>query len=152
MATRPAGAPEAVRHLTAELYARVSRGEISRVDVIFGRYRQGSVPMIEHRLLLPLDLISLAATQPSQPPLHNLPPQALLERLMSEYVFALLTEAALESIASENAARFSAMESAHENVAKKLDQLRRSARQARQVEITMELLDLLTGTEALRRS
>jgi F-type H+-transporting ATPase subunit gamma len=152
MATRPAGAPEAVRHLTAELYARVARGEISRVDAIFGRYRQGSVPMIEHRLLLPLDLMSLAATQPSQPPLHNLAPQALLERLMSEYVFALLTEAALESIASENAARFSAMESAHDNVAKKLDQLRRSARQARQVEITTELLDLLTGTEALRRS
>ncbi len=68
---------------------------------------------------------------------------------MAEYVSAPLTEAAVESIASENAARFSAMESAHDNVAKKLDQLRREASQARQSEITTEMLDLVTGAEAL---
>ena len=68
---------------------------------------------------------------------------------MAEYVFALLTEAAVESISSENAARFAAMESAHENVKKKLSQLRQSAGRARQSEITAELLELITGVEAL---
>jgi F-type H+-transporting ATPase subunit gamma len=149
MATRPAGAPETIRRLTARLYDGIARGEISRVEVIFGRSRQGSAPAIERRLVLPLDLASLALRQPRQAPLHNLVPRALLERLMSEYVFALLTEAAVESIASENAARFAAMESAHDNVSKKLDELRQSARQARQAEITTELLDLVTGAEAL---
>jgi F-type H+-transporting ATPase subunit gamma len=148
MATRPAGALETVRHLTGELYARIAHGEISRLEVIFGRYEQGTAPAIAHRLLLPLDLASLAPEQRRQAPLHNLAPVALLEKLMSEYVFALLTEAVVESIASENAARFSAMESAHDNVAKKLEQLRQDARQARQTEITTELLDLVTGTEA----
>jgi F-type H+-transporting ATPase subunit gamma len=148
MPTRPPGAPEAIRHLAAELYARMARGEISRLEVMFGRSRQGSAPTIEHRLLLPFDIAALAAKQPRRAPLHNLAPQALLERLMSEYVFALLTEAAVQSIASENAARFAAMESAHDNVAKKLDRLRENARQARQTEITTELLDLVTGTEA----
>jgi F-type H+-transporting ATPase subunit gamma len=71
---------------------------------------------------------------------------------MAEYVFALLTEAAIESIASENAARFAAMDSAHENVTKKLEQLHQSARQARQTEVTMELLDLVVGSEALLNS
>jgi F-type H+-transporting ATPase subunit gamma len=69
---------------------------------------------------------------------------------MGEYMFALLTEAAVESIASENAARFAAMESAHDNVSKKLTELRQGARQARQAEITAELLDLITGAEATR--
>ena len=64
-------------------------------------------------------------------------------------MFALLTEAAVESISSENAARFAAMESAHDNVTKKLSQLRQFAQQARQTEITDELLDLVTGAEAL---
>lgn len=41
------------------------------------------------------------------------------------------------------------MEAAHENVSKKLDQLRRQARQARQEEVTTELLDVITGAEAL---
>ncbi|QGM95716.1 F0F1 ATP synthase subunit gamma (plasmid) [Methylocystis rosea] len=68
---------------------------------------------------------------------------------MAEYVFALLTEAAVESIASENAARFAAMESAYDNVSKKLEELRQEANQARQSEITTELIDLITGAEAL---
>lgn len=149
MATRLAGAPETVNHLTSELYARIARGEISRVEVIFDRPRDGErQAMVERRLLLPLDLSTLAATQARQAPLHNLAPQSLLEKLISEYVFAMLTEAAVESIASENAARFKAMEAARDNVTKKLSQLHLSAQQVRQTEITAELLDLMTGAEA----
>lgn len=149
MATRLGGVPETIRHLSAALYARIASGEIARVEVIFARYRQGSTPATERHLLLPLDLTSLAAKRARQPPLHNLKPIALHEKLMVEYVFALLTEAAVESIASENAARFAAMESAHDNVSKKLEELRQAEREARQSEITTELLDLIIGAEAL---
>jgi len=149
MATRSAGAPETVGQLATELYSRIVRGDVSRVDVMFGRYRQGGPPIVERRLLLPLDTASLDTGGPRQPPLHNLEPRALLEKLMAEYVFALLTEAVVESIASENAARLAAMESAHENVSRKLEQLRQAARQERQSEITEELFDLVNGSEAL---
>jgi F-type H+-transporting ATPase subunit gamma len=151
MATRLAGAPDAVNSLTSELYARIARGEITRVEVIFASYRQGAASTIEHRLLLPLDTASLATKSARQAPLHNLAPRPLLEKLMADYVFALLTEAAVESMASENAARFAAMESAHDNVSKKLTGLQENARQARQTEITSELLDLMTGAEAVAR-
>jgi F-type H+-transporting ATPase subunit gamma len=149
MATRCAGAPETVQRLSAELYRRIAKGEIGRVEVIYARYRQVDAASIERRLLLPLDLASLKAKLPRQAPLHNLSPVALHERLMAEYVFALLTEAAVESIASENAARFAAMESAHDNVSRKLDGLRREARQARQSDITTEILELVTAAKAL---
>lgn len=150
LATRVGGAPDAIDRLAGELYTRILSGEISRIDVMFGRYQQGTPPQITKRLLLPLDTKSLVTAQLQQAPLHNLAPRRLLERLMAEYVFALLTEAAVESIASENAARFAAMESAHDNVSKKLTELRQGARQARQTEITAELLDLITGAEAMR--
>ena len=149
MATRPASVPETIGRLTAELYRAMAAGEIARVEAIFARHRQGSPPSIEHRLLFPLDLAALALERPRLPPLHNLPAEILLEKLIADYVFALLTEAAFESLASENAARFAAMGSAHDNVAKKLDELRQDARQARQSEITTELLDLVTGAAAL---
>ena len=149
MATRLAGALDVVARLTSELYASIASGEISRVDVIFRRYRTGAASTIERRRLLPLDAGTLVAKPARQVPLHNLPPRPLLEKLMAEYVFALLIEAAVESIASENAARFAAMESAHDNVNKKLAGLQENARQARQTEITSELLDLLTGAEAM---
>jgi F-type H+-transporting ATPase subunit gamma len=150
MATRPASVPEMVRRLTAELYRALADGEVTRVEVIFARHRQGSPPAIERRCLFPLDLAAFALTRPRLPPLHNLPAAALLEKLIADYVFALLTEAAFESLASENAARVAAMASTHDNVSQKLDQLRQDARQARQDEITTELLDLVTGAEALR--
>jgi F0F1-type ATP synthase gamma subunit len=76
------------------------------------------------------------------------PPACFSKNSPRNYVSARLTEAVVESIAAENAARFAAMDSAHDNVAKKLAQLHRSAHLARQDEITTELLDLMTGAEA----
>jgi F-type H+-transporting ATPase subunit gamma len=148
MASRVAAVPDVVNRLTDELYTRIVRGELVRIELISSRYRQGATPAVEHRGLLPLDTAALALTQPRQPPLHDLGAARLLERLVAEYVFALLTGAVVESIASENACRFAAMDAAHENVGKKLDDLRQAARQARQGEITAELLDLIAGAEA----
>jgi F-type H+-transporting ATPase subunit gamma len=149
MATRPDGVPETIRPLTAQLYRLIVRDRVARVDLIFARHRQGAGTTIEHRQLLPLDLPFFSLMQLRLPPLHNLAPDVLLEKLVADYVLALLTEAAVESLAAENAARFVAMGSAYDNVSKKLEELRQDARQARQSEITTELLDLVTGAEAM---
>ncbi len=148
MATRPAGVSRLMSELAAKLYSHIVRRDFSRVEVMFTRSTRGGAPRIEHAQVLPLDIASLAANEPRQAPLHNLDAVRLFERLTAEYVFATLAEAAVESIASENAARFAAMDSAHRNVSKKLDELHQQARQARQAEITTELLDLITGAEA----
>ena len=150
MATRPLGVPEMVQALTAELYRCIANGEIAHVAVMFARHGQTSGMTIERRQLLPIDPVSLAPADLMQPPLHNLPPRDLLEKLIADYVFALLTAAAIESLVSENAARFAAMQAAHDNVTKKVEELRDEARQTRQTEITTELLDLITGVEAER--
>lgn len=148
MATRPPGVSETIRALTARLYRGIEVGDVAQVAVMFARHRQTGGMTIEQRLLLPVDPASLVPADVAQAPLHNLSPGNLLEKLISDYVFALLTEAAVESLASENAARFAAMQSAHDNVSKKVEELRQDARQARQTEITTELLDLVTGVEA----
>jgi len=149
MATRLPAAPGVADRLAAELYGRIARGEVERVEVMFSPYRQGAQPAIERRLLLPLDVPSFAKRGSRQAPLHDIEPGALFEKLAAEYVFALLTEAVAESIAGENAARFAAMQAACDNVSKKLEQLQSQARQARQEEITTELLDLITGAMGL---
>jgi F-type H+-transporting ATPase subunit gamma len=149
-ATRPEGVPETIHALAAQLYGLIVQDQVARVDLMFARHRQGAGTTIERRQLLPLDIASFSVKQPRLPPLHNLAPNVLLEKLVGDYVFALLTEAAVESLAAENAARFAAMRSAYDNVSKKLEELRQDARQARQSEITTELLDLVTGAEAMR--
>ncbi len=54
-----------------------------------------------------------------------------------------------EALALENGARLKTMDSAHENITDKLDELRQSERQMRQKQITMELLDVVSGAEAM---
>jgi len=149
MATRGRAAAAAVQPLSAELYRRIGRGHAGRVEALYFRSAPSGGATLRRRLILPFDAAALERRPSGQAPLHNLPPAALHERLVAEYIFALLTEAAVESIASENAARFNAMESAHGNVSRKLDGLRQEARQARQSEITTEILELATAETAL---
>jgi len=150
LATRLTGITETVRVLEDALLPRISREEVVRADVVFGRYSRSGEIAIERRQLFPLQLGAASANGRGFAPLHDLPAPELLEKLTAEYILAQLTEAAIEAVAAENAARFAAMESARDNVGKKLETLRLDASRARQEEVTTELLDLITGEQALR--
>jgi F-type H+-transporting ATPase subunit gamma len=65
-------------------------------------------------------------------------------------MFAMLEAAAMESFASENAARFRTMEAAHENIGNKAGELGRTMRRIRQEAVTTEILDLIGGFEAMK--
>jgi TolA-binding protein len=56
-----------------------------------------------------------------------------------------------QSLASENASRIAAMQAAEKNIQERLDELRGSFNQLRQSAITEELLDVVTGFEALSK-
>jgi len=149
LATGLTGIPETVRLLEEALLPRISRREVLRAEVVFGRYGRNGQLDIERRRLFPLELGPVRAERRGLAPLHDLPLPELLEKLTTEYMLAQLTEAATEALAAENAARFAAMESARDNVGRKLETLRLDASRARQEEITTELLDLITGERAL---
>jgi F-type H+-transporting ATPase subunit gamma len=78
-------------------------------------------------------------------------PAQLLDALLPKYVTALMFAAMLESAASENAARRRAMKAATENAEDLIRRLTREANQARQTEITTELMEIVGGAEALRQ-
>lgn len=149
MPPRCAAATDAADRLSAELYRRIADGEVARVELLYARHQPNAAAGIAHRQLLPFDPSWAGPGTTRQRPLFNLEPAMLQEKLIAEYVFAVLTEALVESIAGENAARLAAMASAHDSVSQKLERLAQDARQARQSEITEEILELVTGTRAL---
>lgn len=122
---------------------------VSAADVVFGRYMRGGAFEVEMRSILPLDPALLAGSEQRSPPLHHLAPDLLLRRLAGEYLFAEITHAVMESLASENGARLRVMETADHNIGDKLDDLRRKEHGLRQESITSELLDVVTGAEAV---
>jgi F-type H+-transporting ATPase subunit gamma len=78
-------------------------------------------------------------------------PAALLEALLPRYIRTRVFNALLESAASEHAARRRAMAAATENADELIKVLTREANQARQTEITTEIMEIVGGAEALRK-
>jgi F-type H+-transporting ATPase subunit gamma len=122
---------------------------VTRARIVYGAYRRGGQFEVVANDILPLDPALLVRAAGRNPPLHHLAPADLLQRLAEEYLFAEITRAAMESLASENGARLRVMESANHNIADKLDDLRRREHSLRQEVITEELLDVVIGAEAI---
>lgn len=84
-------------------------------------------------------------------PMSSQPLPGLFAGIVQEYLYLSLFRAAVESLASENAARLTAMHAAGEHIDERLSELNAMHRQQRQNTITGELLDIVSGFEALRQ-
>lgn len=73
----------------------------------------------------------------------------LVSQLVQQYLFVSLFRACAESLASENASRIAAMQAAEKNIEERLEDLQGQYNQLRQSAITEELIDVVTGFEAL---
>jgi F-type H+-transporting ATPase subunit gamma len=76
--------------------------------------------------------------------------EELLKHLMPLYIQIGIYNAALESIASEFGARMTAMENATRNAGEMIGKLTLQYNRARQAAITKELLEIISGAEALK--
>lgn len=85
------------------------------------------------------------------PPLHHLPPLELLRAFAGEYLMAEIARALTEAFVGENATRLRVLSAADRNIGEKIDALREQTRHLRQEAITAELLDIVTGAEAVGR-
>jgi len=105
--------------------------------------------------LLPVDVAwihSLKAKRwPSKViPTYFMETERLFHALIREYLFVYLFRAFAESLASENAARLASMQVAERNIEDRLKALTSEFHQSRQAAITSELLDIISGFEALK--
>jgi F-type H+-transporting ATPase subunit gamma len=151
MTTHGEGVTEVARRVAEEVYQRAGRGELRRVALVYARTSGGAACELVVSTLLPFDPTPYlsAGARAGPPPLANLTSRDLLDRLVDELVLAELVRAAMESFAAENGARLATMEAAHSSIARKLDDLSHDERRLRQDEITTELLDIVTGAEAM---
>ncbi len=143
MATHVGGVLGVARRVADRLATTTTAG------AVFGRYKRGGESAVEEMSILPLDPALLIAAQARSPPLHHLATEELLERLAEEYLVARITRAVMESLASENGARLRMMETADRNIDHKLDALGRREQSLRQEAVTAELVDVVTGAEAV---
>ncbi len=83
-------------------------------------------------------------------PLFRTDPDRLVSWLVQQRLFVVIYRALAEALASEHASRLAAMQSAERNIEERRDELTQLYRQRRQETITRELLDVVSGFEAVR--
>lgn len=137
-----------VDRVAAALFRRLARGDVTTVEMIYPRAREGGAVETLRERLFPVDPALARPAASALPPLVNLPPERLVERIAAAYVEAELVRALVETLSAENAARVAAMQQAARSIDERLDELQRRARSLRQEEITTELLDVVVGSEA----
>ena len=76
---------------------------------------------------------------------HNL----FFKQLFNQHIFGTIYKAFSQSLASENGARLAAMQAAEKNILEMEEDLQGRFRETRQNTITAELLDIISGFEAL---
>ena len=134
--------------ITQHLQALWAGGGCDRIEVANARLisRIAHEPVVE--TLLPLDL-PMPADKPDEQYIFEPESVELLVRLLPRYVHTRVYRMLLDSIASEHSARLMAMTAATDNADDMIEDLTRLINRARQQDITREMLDVVSGADAL---
>ena len=146
---------EHARQIADDVASAFISGEIDEVELIFTEFISLGTQRVSVRRFLPLEQTATIAEvgggsaeaaaafefEPS--------PEAVLEALLPRYVEARLFGALLEGAASEHASRQRAMKSATDNAEDLITSLSRAMNSARQASITTEIMEIVSGAEAM---
>jgi F-type H+-transporting ATPase subunit gamma len=145
---------QAVAHAVSEAF--VNR-EVDRVVVVYNAFVSPLVQRVTVRDLLPVPQEALEGGAEAEQDaeghtpdfIYEPEPEEILARLLPVYVETELYRALLESAASEQGARMTAMRNASKAAGELIDTLTLAMNRARQAEITQEILEVVAGADAL---
>ena len=136
--------------LAAHLAARFSSGAVDAVTLLHSEFISAVTQQPRVVSLLPLVTPQDTATEQRSLPISCEPAPATLLRQLSPAVLQVeLYRALLDSQAAEYAARMAAMEAATRNTEELIEGLTLDYNRARQAAITVELVEIVSGAEAL---
>ena len=152
---RPAYADaQAIAHRLSELYVEEA---IDRAVIVYNHFQSALVQRVVEQDVLPVPEQVLEAGEEEAAEIrafvgdfiYEPEPEEILARLLPVYVETEVYRALLESAASEQGARMTAMRNASKNAGELIDNLTLAMNRARQAEITQEILEVVAGADAL---
>jgi F-type H+-transporting ATPase subunit gamma len=143
-----------VEFLTAQeiagyLMRRYIARETDGVHLVFNEFKSviQARPIVLQ--LLPIEPAEIAPGQPAEDYIYEPSPREIFDALLPHYVEIQVFQAMLESAAAEQGARMAAMDSATKNAGELIDALTLSMNRMRQASITTEIIEVVSGAEAL---
>ncbi len=152
------------RNLDYQLASKVARElskaytseKVDRAYIVYNEFKSVLTQKVVARQILPID--SETSDNPDQEAKPGLEIDYLYEpsaaeifsEILEKYLEVTIFQALLESWASENGSRMAAMDSATRNASDMIDKLTMKYNRARQAAITTELIEIVSGADALQ--
>jgi F-type H+-transporting ATPase subunit gamma len=128
--------------------------ETDLVEIIYTRFVSAGIQVVERVSLVPMARPAVETTERTGavPASYEFEPgpDTILDLLLPRYVDSRVFAALLNAAASEHASRQRAMKSATDNASDLIVSLTRVMNRARQDSITTEIMEIVSGAEALR--
>ena len=132
-------------------------GEVDRIELVYTRFISAGSQEVVQRPLVPLERDTVAGGDgrpsagdgPAADFEYEPDPTTILDALLPKYIEARIYAALLNAAASEHAFRQRAMKSATDNAEELIKNLSRIMNRARQDSITTEIMEIVSGAEAL---
>ena len=142
---------ESASEIASKIIAGFEEGQFDAVSMVFNRFVNAITQEVTHTSLIPVQIDETEDEANESAVFYDYEPEeaeilsALLPRNMSTQIFSAL----LESSAAELAARMTAMDNATRNAGDMIDRLTLVYNRTRQANITKELIEIISGAEAL---
>ncbi len=129
-------------------------GQVDSVHIVYNEFKSVMQQKVVVEQLLPIprhafDAGAPAAGKPTIDYLYEPNAEALFKHLIPNHIEVQIYRALLESSASEHAARMTAMDAATRNSAEMIEQLTLYMNKVRQAAITREIIEVVSGAQAL---
>ncbi len=128
--------------------------EFDRVDIIYNQFKNAAVQRVSAEQFLPVEApVADAAVSKNNVDYLFLPSkEEIVEDLIPKSLKIQFYKAVLDSYASEHGARMTAMHQATDNAGDLIKELNLAYNKARQASITKEILEIVSGAEALKNT
>jgi F-type H+-transporting ATPase subunit gamma len=124
-------------------------GAVSSVYLVYNEFKSVMSQRIVLERLLPIPRLEAGASGPPVDYLYEPDPEAIFSALLPRHVQVQVYRALLESNAAFYAAQMTAMDAATRNSAEMIDNLTLYMNKVRQAAITREIIEVVSGAQAL---
>ncbi|NEU12411.1 F0F1 ATP synthase subunit gamma [Methylobacterium sp. BTF04] len=135
--------------IAESIIARFDAGEFDVATLFYSRFRSVIAQVPTAQKLIPAELPETGATAPDAALEFEPSEEAILDTLLPRNLTVQVFRALLENAASEQGARTGAMDSATRNAGEMIKKQTQIYNRTRQAMITKELIEIISGAEAL---
>ena len=142
---------EAIAKLTSRVMVDFKEGKFDEVYLVYNKFVNAATQKVITEKLLPITMPEQVEKQVEEEYIYEPNKETILETLIPKSIKTQVYKAVLDSVASEHGARMTAMHKATDNAKALKNELVIFYNKARQAAITNEILEIVSGAEALKK-